>query len=99
MQPQVVVYLGATIHPIDYAQCVWIYVHDDHRGVRARKAWLRHVGNIQYRRQAYQYAVAFARSEIERHRLMTLICWPCWADGAILDGSKWSSNLQPIRES
>ncbi len=58
---------------------------------RAQRDWPLRVGYgdsiaLDTRARANLYAVEFGRSDIERRRLMTLICEACWTNGATLDG-------------
>ncbi|WP_158936989.1 hypothetical protein [Burkholderia sp. S171] len=74
MQPPLVVYMDATIHPIvtrgaSGFTCMIIITES---GRERRGSGV--LGTFDTEAEAYQYAVAFGRSDIERHRLMTLIC-------------------------
>ena len=74
MDPPLVVYIGATIHPLVTRSasgftCMAIIAES---GRERRGSGM--LGTFETEAEAYQYAVAFGRSDIERHRLMTLIC-------------------------
>ena len=74
MQPSLVGYMGATIHPIVTRNasgftCMAIIAEP---GRERRGSGM--LGTFETEAEACQCAVAFGRSEIERHRLMTLLC-------------------------
>jgi hypothetical protein len=74
MQQRSVVYMGATIHAIvtriaSGFTCMTIVSES---GRESRGSGM--LGSFETEAEAYQYAIAFGRSDIERHRLMTLIC-------------------------
>ena len=74
MQPPVVVYMGATIFPVvtrDASGFTSMTIVSE-SGLEKRGSGI--LGTFDTEAEAYRHAVEFGRSEIERLRLMTLIC-------------------------
>ncbi len=74
MQPQGVVYLGSTIFPVvvpDSAGFTSMAIVTD---LCQEKQSCGVLGPFDTEMEAYQCAIAFGKSEIERHRLLTLDC-------------------------
>jgi hypothetical protein len=76
MQPSLVVYMGATIHPIVTRSpsgftCMIIIAEFERE---SRGSGMLETFETESEACQYAVAVAFGRSEIERYRLMTLLC-------------------------
>jgi hypothetical protein len=74
MRPTAVFYMGATIHPIVTRNasgfaCMTVIAEP---GYESRGSGM--LGTFDTADQAYDCAVEFGRSEVERHRLLTLVC-------------------------